>query len=156
MSKARRKNLREPVHIDDYWMGMAFMAAGSSRNPGRQQGAVIVGPQGNLLALGCDSPPKCMYEGDFLRPAEKAVIQDSRLVIFGGATIYMTHSPSPESTLDIVAADIKRIVYARTKPLDPATVEIGQQAYVQLVEFRGSIGWIRDHINSLNAMGVFS
>lgn len=136
---------------------MAFMAAGASRNPGRQQGAVIVGPQGNLLAQGCDSPPKCMYDnGEFLRPAEKAIIQDARLVIFGGATLYMTHTPTPESILDIIAADIKRIVYTRTKPLDPAATEIAQQAYVQLAEFRGSVGWIRDHIASLNALGVFS
>lgn len=137
-------------------MGMAFMAAGASRNPGRQQGAVIVGPQGNLLAQGCDSPPKCMHDGEFFRPAEKAVIQDARMTMFGGGTIYLTHTPSPESVLDIASADIKRIIYSKTKPLDPSAQEVAHQAYIQIIEFRGSIGWMRDYIASLKTLGVFA
>jgi deoxycytidylate deaminase len=156
MNKVRRKNFRENINQDDYWMGLAFWIAAGSRNPTNPQGAVIVGPQGNLLAQGFDCPPKCMYDGEYMRPAEKAAIQDTRFVIFTGSTLYTTHTPSAEAILDVVAADIKRVVYFPTQPLSPAAQEIIQQAYGQVQEFRGNLSWMRDHISVLKSLGVFS
>ncbi len=137
---------------DDYWMGLAFMVAAASRNPDRQEGAVIVGPQNTLLSQGYDSPPKCMRDGNFFRHAEKVALNSSS---YCAATMYITHTPCSSCLLDIVASEIKRIIYFKTEPLDSVCSEIVRQSYIQLVEFRGSVGWLRDHMIELEDSDVF-
>lgn len=156
MKKVKRKAAKENVNPDDYWMGFAFWIAASSRNPVGPQGAVIIGATNNILSQSCDCPPKAMFDGDYFRSAEAAAIQDARQVNFTGASIFITHTPSPESLMDIVAAEIKRIVYFSTQVIDPIATEIAQRSYVQLQPYKGNLSWMRDHLEVLKSLGVFS
>lgn len=155
MYQIKRKSLREPASFDDYWMGMAFWVGANSRSP-HHNGAVVVSAAGQLLASGFDSPPKATPDGEFFRSAEKIAISDTAGKVLTGAAIFLTFTPSSEGFLDILAADIRRLVYFPSGPLDPACHEIMQQGYVQLVEYKGNLNWMRDHISVLKAAGVFS
>jgi deoxycytidylate deaminase len=156
MNKVRRKTARDQVNPDDYWMGFAFWIAASSRNPAHPQGAVVIGTTNNILVQSCDCPPRAMFDGEYFRPAEEAAIQDFRQVNLTGGTIFITHTPSPESVMDIVAADIKRIVYFPTQTIDPVATDVAQRSYVQIQAYKGNLNWMRDHLEVLKSSGVFS
>jgi deoxycytidylate deaminase len=152
----KKKNLREAATPDDFWMGMAFWFASASKNIQNQQGAVIVGGLGNVLSYACDSPPKSIPYSNHTRHAERAAIQDARLVVFSGSTLYITHPPCHDCILDIIASEIKRVVYFPSSKLSTDVTNIAHEAYTQLIEYKGNLSWMRDHLAHMKAIGVFS
>lgn len=149
----KRTNLRTPFPLEDYWMGMAFMIAAGSKSQSRQ-GAIIVA-QNAIVSQGFDSAPKCMRDDEYSRHAEKVALSTWANRNFCGATMYLTHEPCQECFLDIVAAEIKRVVYFKTSIINPSISEIAHQAHIQISEFRGNIGWLRDYMTELKNANVF-
>lgn len=129
-------------------MGMAFMlAAGSSSF--RQQGCVIVGTNNEVAGVGHDGSPKTMQDSEHPLHAEMNALFNCTLPLAGG-TAYVTYTPCYHCVLSLVAANIKRIVYFKTKPLDQDTEEAMRCAYGQIDEFRGNLNWMRDYLKTLN------
>ena len=148
MNNKGRKRLREPLHRDDYWMGMAFMlAAGSSSM--RQQGCVIIGMNNEPVGIAHDGSPKTMQDSEHVVHAETNALFNCKLPLAGG-TAFVTHTPCYHCVLNLVAANIKRIVYFQTKPLDQDTLDAVRSAYGQIDEFRGNLNWMRDYLRGLN------
>ena len=148
MSKAR-KRFREPLNRDDYWMGMAFMLAAGSPSS-RQQGCIIVGLNNEPVGMAHDGSPKTMQqECEHVVHAETNALFNAKLPLAGG-TAYVTHTPCYHCVLSLAAANIKRIVYFQTKPLDPDTLDAMRCAYGQIDEFRGNLNWMRDYIKTLS------
>lgn len=132
------------IKSDDYWMGLAFFIS-----VGSEQGCVIVGSQNNLLAHGCSSSPKNLPYPEYIRTADKSVIQDNR-IDFSNSIIYLTYTPSIKSIVEIVSANIKKIIYFKTEELDKSI-----QTQVQISKFNGNLNWMRDHLVELKERGIF-
>jgi len=147
MNKVRRR-FKETVNRDDYWMAMAFMlSAGSSSN--RPQGCIIVGTNNEPLAMACDGSPRSMQDSDHVVHAEMNAIFNCKGPIPGG-TAYLTHTPCYHCALNLIGANIKRIVYFPTKSIDPDTLDAVRCAYAQSDEFKGNLNWMRDYLKTLN------
>lgn len=155
MTKPRKRVLRDALNRDDYWMGMALFYAAGSRTAGRQQGAVIVGANFEPLGWGMDGPPKCMPDCEHVLHAEMNALFNAKIPAAGGS-IYITHSPCYDCTLAILAANIKRIIYLANRPLDSAALDAVRNAYAQIDEFRGNLYWMRDHLMTLDTLGIFT
>jgi len=128
---------------------MAFMmAAGSSSS--RQQGCVIVGMNNEIVGIAHDGSPKTMQQdAEHVVHAETNALFNCRLPLAGG-TAYITHTPCYHCVLNLVGANIKRIQYFQTKPLDPNILDAVRCAYAQIDEFKGNLNWMRDYMKSLS------
>lgn len=124
-----------------------MLAAGSSSM--RQQGCIIVGTNDEPVGLGCDGSPKTMQDSEHVVHAETNALFNCTLPLAGG-TAYVTHTPCYHCALNLVAANVKRIVYFPTKALDQDTTDAVRCAYGQIGEFRGNMNWMRDYIRTLN------
>jgi tRNA(Arg) A34 adenosine deaminase TadA len=150
----RKRNL-EPLNRDEYWMGLAFMTAAGSRSH-RPQGAVVAGPTlADLVALDHDGPPKGMPDSEHVVHAEINTLFNCQSVPHG-STLYITHTPCYGCIMAALAAGIKRIVYFKTKTLDPNCVDAIRVGYAQVEGFRGNLNWMRDHIKTLMTEDIFA
>lgn len=152
MSKAKKK-IRDQIDRDDYWMGVAFIFAAGSRNYNRQQAAILLGSNLELLSMACDGLQKAT-DGDHSPHAELNSLLNARVPTSGG-TLYITHTPCYHCAVAISAASIKRVIYFPTKKIEDNSLEAFRAAYVQPEEFRGNLNWMRDHIKTLDAMEIF-
>lgn len=152
MSKVKKK-VREQLDRDDYWMGMAFLIAAGSKNYVRQQGAVLVGLNSELLCMACDGLVK-VPDGDHSPHAEINTLLGAKTPTQGG-TLYITHTPCYYCALAIAAAAIKRVVYFPTKKIDDNSLDAFRVAYVQPEEFRGNLNWMRDYMKTLDMLEIF-
>lgn len=150
----RKKSFREPLNRDDYWMGMAFAVAAGSKTFGRQQGAVIINPQGELVSAAHDGTPRSMVDSDHTVYAEINAIFAAKIPLTGCA-IYLSHVPCYSSTQTILVSGLRRIVYYPNKTLDPEVLDLVRCAYGQLEEFKGNLNWMRDYLKSLEGLGIF-
>ena len=156
---------------DEFYMGMAFWAAAKSKDPKTQCGAVIVSSQNEPLGWGYNGPPRQIDDNniswgrpekyDWINHAETNAIEYSHRST-KGATIYVTGHPCKDCMLDIVTADIYRVVWFRQKTdgksqtdPDPKAIEIAEKGKVKIEEFSGNLNWMRDQIQMMEQSGVF-
>lgn len=133
-------------------MGMAFMlAAGSPK--GTQAGAVIVNHFDRPLGVGFDQPPAHLNDPAFTRHAEKVALSNCRGDPSSGI-LYVTHVPCFNCLMDIADAGIKRVVYFHGT-YDKEAQDFAHQSYVRLEKFKGTLGWTRDRILTMQELGVF-
>jgi deoxycytidylate deaminase len=144
----RKSKRREPLNRDDYWMAMVFMLAAGSTSI-KQQGCIVVNSNYELLGMGHDGHPKTMQECEHTIHAEMNALFNCELPIHSGMA-YLTHTPCYHCAMSLVAANIKRIVYFHTKPIDSETEDAIKCSYGQLEQFKGNLNWMRDYIKTLD------
>ena len=118
---------------DEFFMGVAMLAAERSKDPSTQVGACIVNEDNKIIATGYNGAPrgydddKCMCwdrEGTFLDTkyayvchAELNAILNSPIPV-AGSCIYVALFPCNECSKAIIQAGIKEIIYMSDKYKD--------------------------------------
>jgi dCMP deaminase len=162
---------------DEYYLGKAFWIACKSKDPRTQVGAVIIAADNDPISTGYNGPPKRINDSainwdrpdkyPFIIHAEDNAIKRAKKkqAVLLGSTLYVTGPPCRACMLDIVEAEIARVVFFRPK-LEPGsmlnddsewkiTQEIAQLGQVRLEEFQGNLNWMRDRIPWMESIGVF-
>lgn len=140
------------LNWDEYFMGMAHLAAFRSKDPNTQVGACIVNPQNRVVGLGYNGFPRgCdddLYswqrEGEFLETKYPYVVHAELNAILNaiqnlqGCTIYVSLFPCNECAKAIIQAGIRRVVfesdkYAGTKE-NIASKRMFESAGVELIQ----------------------
>ena len=179
MSKKEKKKLppRAVPNRDDYYMGEAFWIASKSKDPRTQVGARLVSDHNDPISTGYNGPPKNINDNsiDWDRPAKYPFVihaEDNAIKrakrkgeCLKGATLYVTAPPCKACMLDIVEAEIARVVYFRPKTDSGSllandeewatTQEIAKLGCVRLDQFQGNLNWMRDRIAWMESIGVF-
>ena len=167
---------RQVPERDDYYMGMAFLAAAKSKDPSTQVGAYIVSRHNRPLGSGYNGPP-CGHPDEeinwerphkypYIKHAEDNAIDHTPRSKLRGATLYVTAMPCMACMLDIAAAKIARVVYFQPRNVDPAsmlarqneiaiTQDIAAKWRVKLERFTGNLGWVQKHLAWMKAIGAF-
>lgn len=149
----KKKKFKDLVGKDEYWMGVLLYLAALSPN---RQGALIANQENEMLSYGLDAPPKSIYcDTEHILAAEINAISNSS-EDFTNCCIYLTHTPSYNSVLQIISSGIKRIIYLSTETLGNECLSALKQGSVTSYEFRGNLNWLRDYLQVLNELGIFN
>ncbi|MGM9961271.1 MAG: deoxycytidylate deaminase [Allobaculum sp.] len=114
---------------DQYFMGMAHLAAFRSKDPNTQVGACIVNPQKRVVGLGYNGFPKgCsddVYswerQGEFLETKYPYVVHAELNAILNsiqnlaGCTLYVSLFPCNECAKAIIQSGISKVIYESDK-----------------------------------------
>ncbi len=129
------KKRKDYLEWDEFFMGIAKLSAGRSKDPNTQVGACIVGDDNRILSIGYNGAPNNFdddlfpwnREGDPLNTKYLYVCHAERNAIGNyrgsrkdlvGAKIYVDLFPCNECAKDIVQAGIKEVIYLSDKYAD--------------------------------------
>ncbi len=126
------------ISWDEYFMGVALLAAERSKDPSTQVGACIVDDQNRILSTGYNGFPQGCSDDDFpwnrdeslgetkyqfVVHAELNAILNARGKNLSGAKVYVALFPCNECAKAIIQAGIKEVIYLSDKYHDtPSTV----------------------------------
>ena len=123
----KRKNY---ISWDDYFMGVALLAAERSKDPNTQVGACIVDEHKRILSTGYNGFPHGCSDDDFpwnrdesvgetkyqfVVHAELNAILNSRGKSLAGSTLYVGLFPCNECAKAIIQAGVSEVVYLSDK-----------------------------------------
>ena len=118
------------ISWDEYFMGVALLAAERSKDPNTQVGACIVDEQNRILSTGYNGFPHGCSDDDFpwnrdeakgdtkyqfVVHAELNAILNSRGKSLAGSTLYVGLFPCNECAKAIIQSGIKEVVYLSDK-----------------------------------------
>ena len=144
------------ISWDEYFMGIAKLAAMRSKDPGTQVGACIVGEDNKILSIGYNGFPRGISDDEFpwareaesdldtkymyVTHAELNAILNFRGGSLAGAKIYVTLFPCNECAKAIVQSGIRTMIYESDKYADQnkfiASRMILKTAGVELIEYK--------------------
>lgn len=126
------------ISWDEYFMGVALLAAERSKDPSTQVGACIVDGDKTILSTGYNGFPKGCQDDEYpwnrdesagetkypyVVHAELNAILNSQGKSLKGATIYVGLFPCNECTKAIIQSGIKEVIYLSDKyATTPATL----------------------------------
>ena len=127
------------ISWDEYFMGVAKLAAMRSKDPNTQVGSCIVSPDNNILSMGYNGFPKGCPDDDFpwereaedelftkypyVTHSELNAILNYRGGSLDGAKLYVSLFPCNECAKAIIQAGIRTVVYDSDKYADsPQTI----------------------------------
>ena len=126
------------ISWDEYFMGVALLAAERSKDPSTQVGACIVDSDKTILSTGYNGLPKGCDDNDYpwnrdeskgetkypyVVHAELNAILNCQGKSLKGATIYVGLFPCNECTKAIIQSGIKEVIYLSDKYANtPATL----------------------------------
>ncbi len=127
---------KEYISWDEYFMGVALLAAKRSKDPSTQVGACIVSPENIILStgyngfpIGCsDDEYPWAREGEdtkypYVVHAELNAILNANGKSLKGAKIYVALFPCNECAKAIIQSGIKEVIYLSDKYADtPGTI----------------------------------
>lgn len=170
------KKPRETPSRDDRYMGLAFFHASFSKDPNTQVGAVIVNNDNQILGTGYNGPPRKINDEEinwdrphkypFIKHAEANAISHS-LGKTKGSTIYVTAKPCQKCMLEIVDAEISKVVYFDMKVIVDGssmlanqdeiliTENIAKLGGVELISYNGNLNWMKNRIEYMDMIGIF-
>lgn len=137
----RRNNV---ISWDNYFMGVASLAAKRSKDPYTQVGACIVSNDRKILSTGYNGAPNGYSddlinwnrEGDFLNTkyayichAELNAILNNNGLDLKGATIYVDLFPCNECAKAIIQCGIKEVVYKSDKYHNKDMYKVSKQLF---------------------------
>jgi dCMP deaminase len=179
-NKNKKKAPREVVDVDDYFMGMAFWTATRSRDPHRQEGAVIVSQDGHIISAEPNGIPDLIKTDDFswerverLDYVERAIPNALWAASSSGQlwgrdseqTIYVTAFPSKRCMRAIIRAKLEKVVwFPLHEKLDiseisdketEAVKKLATLSKVGFEEYKGNLNWMRDQLAKFEAVGIF-
>ena len=118
------------ISWDDYFMGVALLAAERSKDPSTQVGACIVDADKRILSTGYNGFPHGCSDDDFpwnrdeakgetkyqfVVHAELNAILNARGKSLAGSTLYVGLFPCHECAKAIIQAGIKEVIYLSNK-----------------------------------------
>ena len=128
---------------DEYFMGVAKLAAMRSKDPNTQVGSCIVSEDNNILSMGYNGFPKGCSDEDFpwerdgedelatkypfVTHSELNAILNYRGGSLEGCKIYVTLFPCNECAKAIIQAGIKTVVFAENKYDGTPSVEASKR-----------------------------
>ena len=132
MSNLKRKDY---LNWDEYFMGIAKLTAGRSKDPNTQVGAVIVSENNRVLSTGYNGTPNGFNDDDFPWGREGNPLETKYMFVchaeanaidnfrgykkeFEGARIYVDLFPCNECAKKIIQSGIKEVVYLSDKYAD--------------------------------------
>lgn len=149
------------ISWDEFFMGVALLAAKRSKDPGTQVGACIVNADFKIVSVGYNGMPiGCSddefpweREGNFLDTkypyvchAELNAILNAASPNMKGCSIYVALFPCNECTKAIIQSGIRKVVYLSDKYAHTDAIKASKRMmnaagvqYVQLKPTRGSI-----------------
>lgn len=128
----KRKQRKEYLSWDEFFMGVAILASRRSKDPNTQVGACIVSSDNRILSVGYNGTPNGyddIYfpwdrEGEELETKYLYVVHSERNAIlnyrgnfkdFEGAKLYVTMFPCNECAKEVIQVGIKDIIYLEDK-----------------------------------------
>ncbi len=150
------KKRSDYISWDEYFMGVALLAAKRSKDPNTQVGACIVDENNVILTTGYNGFPIGCSDDEFpwdregeetkypyVVHAELNAILNASGKSLKGARIYVALFPCNECAKAIIQSGIKEIVYLSDKYADTAGVKASKlmltTAGVKLTQFRPAI-----------------
>ena len=144
---------REYISWDDYFMGVALLAAERSKDPNTQVGACIVDDQNRILSTGYNGFPLGCSDDEFpwsrdgeatetkypyVVHAELNAILNSRGKSLAGSKLYVALFPCNECAKAIIQSGIREVIYLSDKykdtPLTKASRKMLETAGVILTK----------------------
>lgn len=147
---AKRKDY---ISWDEYFMGVAILAAQRSKDPNTQVGACIVSDDNKILSIGYNGMPCGCNDDDFswerdveadnkyfyIVHSELNAILNYRGGSLDGSKIYVTLFPCNECAKAIIQSGIKEVIYWQDIYKDTREVKASKRmlrtAGVQLTEY---------------------
>lgn len=129
---------------DEYFMGIALLSAGRSKDSNTQVGACIVNDENKILSVGYNGMPKGCNDdkmpwgrdGDLLSTkypfvchAELNAILNSSTGTVKGGRVYVTLFPCNECAKAIIQSGIKEVVYLEDKYADTDGVRASKMMF---------------------------
>lgn len=170
------KKPRDVPARDDKYMALAFIHASFSKDPSTQVGAVILNQNNTIVGTGYNGPPRRINDSqiDWERPNKYSYIKHAEanaikhaMSSTAGCTLYVTGMPCSKCMLDILDAEIYKVVFFDSKKITDAksmfyneeefktTENLARLGSVQLIPFAGNLNWLRDRIKFLETVGLF-
>lgn len=133
---------KDYISWDEYFMGIAELAAKRSKDPSTQVGACIVDKENYILSVGYNGMPiGCSddvfpwnREGDaldtkypFVCHAEMNAILNSKTADLEGATVYVSLFPCNECTKALIQKKVAKIVYLSDKYHDEVNTKASRK-----------------------------
>ena len=149
------------ISWDEYFMGVALLAAMRSKDPSTQVGACIVGGDNRILSTGYNGFPSgcsddefpwerdggfCDTKYPFVVHAELNAILNARGKNLTGAKIYVALFPCNECAKAIIQSGIKEIIYLSDKYAETDGVKASKRmlnaagvTYTQLIPTKSEL-----------------
>ena len=140
---------------DEYFMGVAMLSAGRSKDPGTQVGACIVNDENRIMSVGYNGMPCGCSDDEFpwdrsgenldtkypyVCHAELNAILNFRGGSLKGCRVYCTLFPCNECAKAIIQAGIKEVIYDSDKyagtPSNVAAKKMFEAAGVKCVQYQ--------------------
>ena len=130
------------ISWDEYFMGVALLAAKRSKDPNTQVGACIVDKDNYIVSVGYNGMPLGCSDDEFpwerqggtldtkyayVTHAELNAILNSKTANLEGSTVYVTLFPCNECTKALIQKRIGKIVYLDDKYHDTDTSEAARR-----------------------------
>ena len=141
------------ISWDEYFMGVAILAAQRSKDPNTQVGACIVSQDNKILSIGYNGMPLGCSDDEFawgrdadhdnkyfyIVHSELNAILNYRGGSLEGSKIYVTLFPCNECAKEIIQSGIREVIYWQDKYKDTAEVIASKRmlrtAGVQITEY---------------------
>ena len=147
---------QEYISWDEYFMGVAMLAAHRSKDPSTQVGACIVSPDNIIISTGYNGMPKGCSDDEFpwdrtgedtkypyVVHAELNAILNASGRDLRGSRIYVALFPCNECAKAIIQSGIREIYYLSDKYADTPTTKASKRmldaAGVRYVQLRTSV-----------------
>lgn len=129
---------------DEYFMGVASLAAKRSKDPNTQVGSCIVDSEKYIVSVGYNGMPLGCSDDEFpwdrnggvldtkyafVTHAELNAILNSKTADLEGATVYTTLFPCNECTKALIQKKVKRVVYLDDKYHDTETAQAARKMF---------------------------
>jgi dCMP deaminase len=178
MADKKKRLPRETVNSDDYFMSLAFWTATRSRDPHRQEGAVIVNSDGHIISAEPNGIPELIKVDDFswdrverLDYVERAIpnalsVVDSSRNALEKLVMYVTSHPTKRCMRAIVRAKLEKVIWFPLHDKMGLEAEMSEKEFeavkklstlskITLEEYKGNLNWMRDQISKFEAVGLF-
>ena len=119
---------KDYISWDEYFMGVAKLAAHRSKDPSTQVGACIVSPDNIIISTGCNGMPKGCSDDEFpwgrdgaetkypfVVHAELNAILNANGRDLRGSRVYVALFPCNECAKAIIQSGVKEVVYLSDK-----------------------------------------
>lgn len=138
---------------DEYFMGVAMLAAGRSKDPNTQVGACIVSPENIIISTGYNGMPKGCSDDEFpwertgeetkypfVVHAELNAILNANGRDLRGSRLYVALFPCNECAKAIIQSGVKEVLYLSDKyaatPATMASKRMMDAAGVKYIQIR--------------------
>ena len=138
---------------DEYFMGVAMLAAGRSKDPNTQVGACIVSPENIIISTGYNGMPKGCSDDEFpwertgeetkypfVVHAELNAILNANGRDLQGSRLYVALFPCNECAKAIIQSGVKEVLYLSDKyaatPATMASKRMMDAAGVKYIQIR--------------------